>query len=395
MNGQKTKRGKPYARVKVEDVDRLVTVPVSDNKPVIPGPIEEKWQKITDLTAKIFGVSSALVTRFTPENLEVFAASQTKENPYKKDDHDRLGIGMFCEAVAARKESLMVTNTDDSDYWRNNPHAPLGMRSYLGVPIHWHDGELFGTFCVLDKKENTYSETYLELINQFREMLETDLYNLELIEELREKITFNEYRLRDLHHRLKNQFNTLVSYISLKLMDVTEESLEEILTDMKHRIEVMATIHEQISRTDDSETPALNAYIPSLCQVFLKGHTGIDIDIDYEIENITLSIKDTESIGLILSELLSNSVKHAFENKEGNRIHITLKRTGENQIYLMYRDNGRGFPPGFSPETSGTIGMSIIEAFAKQMKGHLNIRTDNGAVHEFELKNIKHQVIKN
>ena len=112
-----------------------VIVPISSGKPNIPKKIQMKWQKIVDLIAQIMNVPTGLITKLSTENLEIFIASDTEKNPYKKNDKDKLGLGMFCETVAGRRKEMMVTDTNNSDYWRNNPHARFGMHSYLGVPI--------------------------------------------------------------------------------------------------------------------------------------------------------------------------------------------------------------------------------------------------------------------
>ena len=118
-----------FAGVKVEGESRLVVVPVSSKKLPITDQILEKWQKIVDLVASIMHVPSGLITRFSETDLEIVLASHSAGNPYKRDDHDRLGIGMFSEIVAGRRRELRVDDTTLSIYWAANPHAVLGMRA--------------------------------------------------------------------------------------------------------------------------------------------------------------------------------------------------------------------------------------------------------------------------
>jgi GAF domain-containing protein len=196
-----------FARVKVLGENELVVVPVSHNKPDIPGQIIDKWQRIVDIVASIMHVPTGLITQLTEETLEIVVASNTKGNPYKRGDHDRLGIGMFCETVAGRRHEMRVDDVSVDEYWEKNPHAGLGMKAYMGVPIEWEDGELFGTFCMLTDKANSYQDEFLLLLREFKEIIETDLKYILLKNELEERLSARELELREIHHRLKNQLN--------------------------------------------------------------------------------------------------------------------------------------------------------------------------------------------
>ncbi|MDG5766315.1 GAF domain-containing protein [Balneolales bacterium ANBcel1] len=367
-----------YARVKIEGSKHLVTIPVSYNKPEIPEAVQQKWQKLIDLTAEIIGVPGGLINRFTSENLEVVVASSSDENPYTNEAYDTLGIGMFCESVVGKKQPVIVENTEDSDFWRNNPHAEFGMKSYLGVPLEWQDGQLFGTLCVLDNKANPYSQTFVKLVNQFKELIETDLQNILLIEELKKRVSYQEIRLRDVHHRLKNQFNTLISYISLRLMDDADRPMDELLNDITHRIEVMVSLHDEVCRSTDLDVPALDTYIPMLCRAQIKGYSDIAPELVFSIEPLQLSMQNTVTLGLIVSELVSNSLKHAFSGVRDKKIEISLQRTDDGLISLTYRDNGHGLPDGFDPARVTSTGMTLIRGFTAQLNGTMTMKSGAG-----------------
>ncbi len=145
---------------------------------------------MVDLTAEIMHVPSALIMRVEPPNIKVFVSSETKGNPYERDEVACLDTGLYCETVMKTRQPLLVPDALRDEQWQSNPDIKLGMISYLGVPVVWPDGEVFGTICVLDKKPNEYSELYRKLLLQWRDVLQADLQSLATLHrELEERET--------------------------------------------------------------------------------------------------------------------------------------------------------------------------------------------------------------
>src|SRR5712664_2511941 len=141
----------------------------------VPSEIIRKWQEIVNLLAEIMHVPSASIMRVDPPHITVFVSSTSKGNPCEPG---ALDTGPYCETVMKTGQPLLVPDALENEAWKANPHVMLGMISYLGVPIGWPDGRIFGTICVRDNKRNEYSEAYLKLLLQFRDMLQADLKSL-------------------------------------------------------------------------------------------------------------------------------------------------------------------------------------------------------------------------
>ena len=141
----------------------------------VPSEIIQKWQEFVNLLAEIMHVPSASIMRADPPHIKVFVSSTSKGNPCEPG---ALDTGPYCETVMKTGQPLLVPDALENEAWKANPHVRLGMISYLGVPISWPDGRLFGTICVRDNKRNEYSEAYLKLLLHFREMLQVDLKSL-------------------------------------------------------------------------------------------------------------------------------------------------------------------------------------------------------------------------
>jgi PAS domain S-box-containing protein len=146
----------------------------------ISSDVLRNWQRIVDLLANIMHVPSAVVTKLEPHctYYRTVVSSNSKGNPFPSDETFSMDIGTFCETVIKTREPLLVTNAREDDQWRLAPEIQVGMVSYLGFPVVWPDGRMFGTICVLDDKANRYSEIYQELLSHCRDVLQGDLQTL-------------------------------------------------------------------------------------------------------------------------------------------------------------------------------------------------------------------------
>jgi GAF domain-containing protein len=136
----------------------------------------EKWQAVVDIMSELMDVPAGLIMRANDPNIEVYVSSRSAGNPYQPGDNEALGdSGLYCETVIKTRERLLVPDARKDPDWDANPDIKLGMFSYLGYPIVLPNGDVFGTICVLDNKENAYSERFEALVRQFKELLESHL----------------------------------------------------------------------------------------------------------------------------------------------------------------------------------------------------------------------------
>ncbi|MBC8159223.1 MAG: sensor domain-containing diguanylate cyclase [Alphaproteobacteria bacterium] len=149
-----------------------------DDETEVPPSIQDSWQAMLDLLAEIVGVPSALIMRVHASEIEVFGLSSNEDNVYEKGEKAPLDTGLYCESVLDTQGELMVPNAMADPEWDHNPDVELGMISYLGLPLRWPKGELFGTICVLDNKENVYSDLERRLLGQFQVAVELGLKDI-------------------------------------------------------------------------------------------------------------------------------------------------------------------------------------------------------------------------
>ncbi len=370
-----------YAYLKVNGEESEIIIPVDTNKPEIPELIQGKWQRIVDLVARIMQVPAGLITHFTADELEIFTASRTSGNPYKKDDSDRLGIGMFCETVAGSRKRMIVHDAESEEFWRKNPHSGFGMKSYLGVPIEWSDGELFGTFCMLSDRANIFTSLFVDLMTEFKEIIETDLLNILLGEELNKQLSSKDLELREIHHRVKNNYNMLISLIKLK-GSCDEVDVEEILADIERRIRAMSLLHEKIYSSPDTTLSDLGNYLNELILILAEDIVGSDLKINTEIDQVNIGSEASVSLALILCELISNTAKYAIPQTQVPEITVLLQESEPLHYRFVYRDNGPGYPEDWSVDQHCSLGLTIVKALTKQLGGEAEFKNNEGAVCE-------------
>lgn len=135
-----------------------------------------KWQKIIDLIAKVVDVPIGCITRLIENDFSLIITNEDPQNPFEAGYIGCLqGSKLYCEKVLNENKMTLVGNALEDSHWEGNPEVDMGIISYLGFPITWPDGKPFGTFCVLDIKENYYSEVVEELMSSLVEIIRADL----------------------------------------------------------------------------------------------------------------------------------------------------------------------------------------------------------------------------
>jgi len=164
----------------------------------IPDDLQAAWVRLLDILSEVMYVPAALVMRVHERRIEVFAKSTNEENAYERGEMADLGTGLYCETVMDSGKELLIPDARKDPDWDRNPDIALGMVSYLGLPVKWPTGELFGTICVLDSSENHYSGTFRRLLEQFRKAVETGLASVHRESCLRQEVDVKSEELEAL-----------------------------------------------------------------------------------------------------------------------------------------------------------------------------------------------------
>lgn len=356
----------------------------------IPQEIVEKWQNLVDIMAEVIDVPSGLIMRFKPPKIEVFRSSESEGNPYEAGDTEDLA-GLYCEKVIKSKDKLLVPNAQKEERWKDNPDVELGMISYLGFPLEWPDGDIFGTICVLDSEENRYSENYVELMRQFRKLVESQLGLIYQRNELerqireREKVEEKEDFLHSLlRHDVRNKLQVILGYVEMledfdlsekaeRFLSLAEEGIEGGIEIIEKVRTLREAREEEISEVDVEFAiqNAVDQYEDSARE------KGIEIDVDCPEEGCKVLG------GSLLNRVFSNLIENAVQHSGGNEVRIRGK-VEEDEVRCIIEDDGKGIPDeekdrifnkGYTAgEEGGTgLGMFLVETLLETYKGSIEV----------------------
>lgn len=206
---------------------------------------------------------------------------------------------------------------------------------------------------------------------------ELEKNQLELKKLLNEKNTL----LSETHHRVKNNLAVISGLFDLQLMYDQDPRLKELLTNSKNRIKSMSLIHESLYHQSNVSKIDLKTYIKDLVNEIAKTQSSkAQVNFLFDLEEVHLDLSQSIPCGLIINEVISNCYKHAFKHLASPAISITLKKN--EKITLIIKDNGSGIDLANS-EDINSLGMTLIDAFTRQLEGEFTYRTEDGT--EFSL----------
>jgi two-component sensor histidine kinase len=195
-----------------------------------------------------------------------------------------------------------------------------------------------------------------------------------IITSLREK----ELLLQEIHHRVKNNLQIVSSMLSLQANKSRDKEIQELFNKSQNRLRTMALIHDNLYRSKDFTLINVRKFIKILTDQLYKSYNKSYsmIKINLNIEDITLDINKMIPCGLILNELITNSLKHAFPDNRDGEIYITFSF---NNGYLMtVKDNGVGLEKNFDVDTQDSLGIQLVKRLVGQLRGSLEILFSQG-----------------
>lgn len=407
------------SKITIRETKETKLVSISpDVKPEILSAITEKWQSLLDTVAKIVNVPSGLIMRLNEDTIEVFLKSQTKGNPYHVGEKADLIYGLYCETVIGTQKELLVPDATKSPVWRkDNPDVDINMISYLGYPINWPDGKVFGTVCLLDNKENNYNDNFKKLLYLTKMHIESDLQLLfskleleELNKNLEETSSIKTRFLSLISHDVRGGIGTINEFLKLiisKFDQYEKEKLKKDLISLNHMANSAFIVLEDLlswSKNDllhlEPEKKQFNIVemIESLLYFFNLSIKMKNIKVlkDY-YDNNMIVFADENMLRTSLRNIISNAIK--FNKNQGKIfIHISKK---ENHTVITIEDTGIGMDKttkeklfsysnspkfeGTSGESSSGLGLFLTKDFLEKNGILVNVHSEIDKGTKFEL----------
>lgn len=281
-------------------------------------------------------------------------------------------------AEILQKTPYDLTHPDFHDYAEENLRQMIETRSsrQFNYQAIKQDGTLFWAESVGNPLFDQATGEFKGMVAVTRDIQERKTKELEIMEGTRQK----ENLLKEIHHRVKNNFAILVSLINMQIAQSKNPELLKSLTNLQLRIRTMSLVHEMLYRSKDFENISFPDYLRSLASVIAGTYNRRDIFLKFESDDIVMDIDAAIPLGLIVNEILSNAYLHAFpENRPGN-IHIAFRNDPEKRTNILaLKDDGIGMPAGLDLELIKTMGLQIVQILCKQIDGTLEVKNDPGA----------------
>jgi two-component system, chemotaxis family, CheB/CheR fusion protein len=198
-------------------------------------------------------------------------------------------------------------------------------------------------------------------------------------EKIKSSLREKDILLKEIHHRVKNNLQIISSLLKLKDESIKDKRAIQFVKESQERIRAISLVHEKLYASQDLSHIDMKDYIKSLVGQLL-GTAARPRHIDFKIQSkdVSLGVDVAIPCGLILNELVSNIIKHAFPEKKNGRVLIELKVESKNNLMLVVEDNGQGIPSGLDISKTKSLGLSLVGQLVDQIEGHMDLERSAG-----------------
>ena len=199
-------------------------------------------------------------------------------------------------------------------------------------------------------------------------------------QKLKAAVDEKEVLLKEIHHRVKNNLQIISSLLNLQSNYLTDERAIDVFKDCKNRVEAMALIHEQLYRSGNQSGVDLAKYIQTITSdLFVSyGFDDTSVSLVLDMRPVFVNIDTAIPCSLIINELVSNALKHAFRGRNNGRVEISLSPIVDGKFQLVVRDNGVGMPPGLDISKTDSLGLRLVSALSAQLRGSVAFKSEGG-----------------
>lgn len=192
-------------------------------------------------------------------------------------------------------------------------------------------------------------------------------------EQTRHSLKEKEVMLKEIHHRVKNNMQVIYSLLNLQSRRITDSSVQAIFEESRNRINSMALIHEKLYRSTDLAYIDFKGYLKSLTDGIAHSYRRNDVSISVDMDPVALDVNVGIPCGLIVNELVSNSLKYAFPEGRKGTIRVGININSEGDYVLFVEDNGIGFPAGIDFRNTRSLGMQLVNMLTLQIHGSIEL----------------------
>jgi two-component sensor histidine kinase len=231
------------------------------------------------------------------------------------------------------------------------------------------------------------------LLIEIEERKRTEEVLRENEEQIKKSLEEKESLLKEIHHRVKNNLQVICSLLRLQRRHVTSEESRTVFKETENRVRSMAMLHEALYQSEDLNRISAKEYVRDIARYLFQSYNVANqgVNLHIEVEDLSFSIDTAIPCGLIINELITNSLKHAFPAGRKGEIRILLHCLADDQWELVVADNGTGLPKDIHVNHKESLGLGIVQALAKQLQGEMELNVLNGAEFRIRFKGTAHR----
>jgi two-component sensor histidine kinase len=275
----------------------------------------------------------------------------------------------------------------------------FGMRAFAGVPLLAR-GKALGVLYAIDREVRHYAEVDLGFLTALASRAAAALMKFRLFESLREanvrlaeevgerrraeaeisaSLREKESLLREVHHRVKNNLSVIGGLLAMQSEASGDPATLAALRESESRVRAMSLIHERLYQSDRFADVDQREYLEDLSRIIFRAFgapPGVSVTVTGTMGRVPMDA--AIPLGLIVNELLTNSLKYAFPGGRHGRVGIQLSREAGDELRLSFRDDGVGMPPGLDPEKATSLGTRLVLMLTRQLGGRCQFLSDAG-----------------
>lgn len=263
---------------------------------------------------------------------------------------------------------ILVTILIKYDYTQNLFKEHLDLYFYLNI--------IYAFIALILISSSYTTEKNLNLKELFEKNVELKSGNV-LIKSL----------MKELNHRVKNNLQIISALFNLQKQKTKNEELKVALNEARSRILSIALLHQKLYKSNDNfEKIEMRDYLQELCYFIIdSGEAENKTELEFEVDEFILPVEESVHVGLLVNEIIINSLKYANIDKENKKIKVFCKKD-KNELFLKISDNGKGFPENFLKLKEEAFGIFLMEIIAEQYNGDLKFHNSEGATVEVVIK---------
>ncbi len=292
--------------------------------------------------------------------------------------------------------------------------SQLQVRAALTLPI-LESQQLWGLLIAHHASPRQWESYELELLSQLTDQMGVAIWQTDLYAQVKSQLRQKEILLKEVHHRVKNNLQVISSMLRLQARTTQDATALALLEDSRSRLQAIALIHEVLYQSDNLEQLDFAQYVERLAKTILATHSAQSLNLVCQLQPVLLNIETAIPCGLLLNELITNAIKHAFPDQRSGEIQIKIESINSSdmatgsalatavpsntplshlnlpQYKLTVRDNGIGIPANLNLSQLNSLGLKIVYDLALQLRGDLTFKCERGTCFQLVFSELQYR----